>query len=447
MKRVIVTGGAGFVGSHVVDALLRQGCTVMSYDCLLPQVHPASPEWPAYQPVQEGLSLHFGDVRDPRAMAFALADFRPDTVIHLAAHVGVGQSQHEVARYTSGNVTGTANLLQCVLEYNLGVRERAARVAEVEAKQATPEPGQTQEEAQALYLQRIAPMLEDLRAQPSAPIGQVLVAGSMSSYGEGAYRLLDAGLAEREGSLPADWRNGDEEVVRPTAGPWGPCPGHWDAPGMEPMATPEWWPLEPESVYAWTKAQQEALALLVWDTRGRAEGLAIKVARFFNAYGPRQALTNPYTGVGAIFSARVKAGLAPVVFEDGGQLRDFTHVTDVASAVLAILDHGTAGCTYNVGTGIPTSILQVARAICAGEVDDDGKPIEPRVVQVARVGDIRHCYGNVNQLWALGWEPKVQLEDGLVELRQWVHDQPVDLTTDLLERANADLERYGLVRQ
>lgn len=439
MNRVIVTGGAGFIGSHVVDALLRQGCTVMSYDCLLPQVHPTSPNWPDYQPAQDGLSLHFGDVRDPRAMTYALTEFRPDTVIHLAAHVGVGQSQHDVARYTSGNVTGTANLLQCVLEYNLGIRERAVRVAEIVGRQVTPEAGQSQEEADALYLQRIEPMLADLRAQPRAPIEQVLVAGSMSSYGEGAYQL-DAPAHDGAGSVMAD------RYVRPPGG-WTPQPGAWDPPHLSPMPTPEWMPLQPASVYAWTKAQQEELALLVWRTRGAAEGLGIKVARFFNCYGPRQALSNPYTGACAIFSARVKAGLAPVIFEDGGQLRDFTHVADVAGAVLAIVERGAAGETYNVGTGTPTSILQVASAICTGETDAEGAPLVPRVTQVYRVGDVRHCYGDADKLRALGWAPQVALEDGLVELRQWVHEQPIELTLEVLERANADLERYGLVRQ
>lgn len=439
MKKVLVTGGAGFIGSHVVDALLAMGCVVMSYDCLMPQVHPDSPSWPAYQPPRDGLFLHFGDVRDPRAMMFALQDFRPDTVVHLAAMVGVGQSQHDAARYTSANVTGTANLLHLLLEYNSGVRLRREQAAQLLAVVAVPADGQSQEDAQALYLERIAPTVAKLREQPDAPVEQVFVAGSMSSYGEGPYYASDMISAIALGALGVSYGMADDDVhsVDPT---WEPSPAAWNPPGMTPAPAPEWWPMRPASVYAWTKQQQEVLALLLWQTRGAREGLAVKVGRFFNAYGPNQSLTNPYTGVAAIFSARVKAGLQPVIFEDGGQLRDFTHVSDVASAVLAILERGVPGTSYNVGTGTPTSVLQVAQAICAGT------DIQPEVTQVRRVGDVRHCYADASLLRALGWEPSIGVAEGLAGLREWVGQQPEELTLELLDRANADLVKYGLLQ-
>lgn len=428
MQRVFVTGGAGFIGSHVVAALLARGCQVMSYDCLIAQVHPQSPNWPEYQSVVDGLTLHFGDVRSPPAVMYALEEFRPDTVIHLAAMVGVGQSQHEAALYTSANVTGTANLLQRVLDYNAGVRDRAGEVESLLKAQVNPGPDQSPREAQELYLTRIQPVMDALLAKPTTPISQVFVAGSMSSYGEGPY------------DVDEDVTDEDERGrIMAAADDWVPGPGQWNPKQMTPAPTHEWWPMTPASIYAWTKQQQEELAMLLWRTRGQREGLAIKVGRFFNTYGSNQSLTNPYTGAAAIFSARVKAGLAPVVFEDGGQLRDFTHVSDVAAAVLAILDAGEPGQSYNVCTGVPTSILQVATAICAGT------GLVPEVTQVRRVGDIRHCYGDASKLRALGWVPSTNLTDGLVALREWVGAQPVDLTAELLDRANADLLKHGLL--
>ncbi len=441
MKRVLVTGGAGFIGSHVVDALLERGCEVMSLDCLLPQVHPRSPNWPEYQPPRDGLALHFADVRHPREFPLALAEFKPDTVVHLAAMVGVGQSQHDIARYTSANVTGTANVVQCVLEYNRLAREAAAEVDALLAIRATPTGAQTQAEADAQYAERIAPAVEAARARALPPIQQLLVAGSMSSYGEGAYKVENADLVYLHDVLGAGYYVEDcDDAVRVVAS-WRPAPGAWDPPGLRSVPIPEDMALQPASVYAWTKAQQEELALLAWRTRGQREGLDVKVARFFNCYGERQALSNPYTGVGAIFSARVKAGLPPVVYEDGGQLRDFVHVSDVAAAVLAILERGEAGEVYNVATGVPTSIMQVAEAVC------EGTGLHPHVLPVYRVGDVRHCYGDATKLRALGWEPRVDLATGMAALREWVAGQAPELTDELLDRARADLERHGLLVQ
>lgn len=414
MKRVLVTGAAGFLGSYVVDALLERGCHVMAYDCLLPQVHPRAPTWPDYQPDHERLVKWFGDVRQYRnAFLPALEEFRPDTVIHLAAAVGVGQSTYEPAHYTSVNVTGTAAVVDWILRWNReqdGVEAglvELARTDDVEAQD-----GQTQDEAVAAFLESIAPMQVALEEKRRPRIERLFVAGSMSSYGEGAY--------VSSGPVPVELP-----------------PGHPDA---VPAPTPEEHPLRGASVYAWSKGEAERLALML----GRQHGLDVRVARFFNAYGSRQALSNPYTGVAAIFAARLQAGLAPVVYEDGGMTRDFTHASDIASAVLAILDHGNAGEVYNVGTGVPTSVLELACMLALRVAPEGATPIVPIVTGTSRVGDIRHCYADATKLRALGWEPKVALEDGVTELLAWVASQPAE-SQELLDRAHAELEALGLV--
>jgi len=435
MQRVLVTGGAGFIGSYVIDQLLALGCEVMSFDCLLRQVHPNTPNWPEYQADDAHLTKWFGDVRDVvRAVGPALREFKPDTVIHLAAAVGVGQSAHQPGHYTSTNIGGTAWLLDAISHYNresdemLASLEELSRTDDIELQE-----GETMEVAIERVQAELAPARAELSAKSHGRVERVFIAGSMSSYGEGAYEMVDncvpLPLALGDSYSTADY---EFHTVRPT---WRPSPEAWDPPGMKPIPTPEAKPLEPSSIYAWTKEQQESLALL-WSRVN--QGVRVTIGRFFNTYGSRQALSNPYTGVGAIFSARVAAGAPPVVFEDGAQSRDFTHVSDVARAVLTITAFGEDGEVYNVGTGIPTSILEVARLIAAPA------GLEPIVTNVRREGDIRHCYADNSKLRALGWAPKVALADGLAELRAWVEQQPAE-SAELLDRATQDLVKHGLI--
>ena len=360
MRRVLVTGGAGFIGSHLCAALLAMGCDVMSFDALIPQVHPQRPNWPDYQPDHERLMKYCGDVRvGPNVVLHALENFQPDTVIHLAAYVGVGQSATHPAGYTSCNVTGTMALLEYILQYNA----QTDKVHQVQ---------------------------------------QVFVAGSMSSYGEGSI----------------------------------------DYYGDEPTPTGEEHPLTPTSIYAWTKAQAEIGAIML----GKMRGLDVKVGRFFNCYGPHQALTNPYTGVGAIFAARIMAGLPPIIYEDGSQSRDFIHVSDIVSGIIAIVQHGTPFQPYNIGTGTATSVLQLANAIAVEiAVQTDTDPIPPMVTGLVRAGDIRHCYADVSLIKRLGWDPKVKLEDGIRDLISWVKDQPAEQKQELLDRAHNELIKMGLL--
>lgn len=446
MQRVLVTGGAGFIGSHLCDALIARGCEVMAFDCLHPQVHPASPDWPRWRVPgrdgeehpwceQPGLHCWFGDVRDRAALIQALTDFHPDTVIHLAARVGVGQGNDRIADYTSANVTGTAVLMNLIVEYNRAVREReeALRLVDeptevqrqwFEGKDGAPVQ-ETQEEADARFRAWQAETRALIQTYPSQVVERVFVAGSMSSYGEGP--VLCRVSAE-----------GDErKMVRglriPSRMARGEF-GYWQDDAT-PAAIPEDYPLNPASVYAWSKAEQERLALLV----GQIHGIDVRVGRFFNVYGERQALGNPYTGVAAIFAARALAGLPPRVYEDGEQARDFIHVSDLCAGILAIMDRGRRAGVYNIGTGEPRTVGWLAQTIA-----DALEAPEPEITGQYRIGDIRCAYADTAALRSLGWQPKMHIADGIRGLIEWVRQcSPEDRAA--LDRAHNELQASGLL--
>jgi len=372
MKRVLVTGGAGFIGSHVVDALVARGYSVRIFDSLDAQVHGPGLEWPDYLPSDAELVL--GDVRDRAAVSQALEGC--EAVIHLAAAVGVGQSMYEIERYSSVNVVGTATLLEEIVER----RDR---------------------------------------------LEKLIVASSMSVYGEGAYSAGDGrDVFPRARSLEqlqrGQWDTVDEQ---------GEC--------LEPVPTPESKPLHPGSVYAIHKRDQEEMALTV----GRAYGIPTVAFRMFNVYGPRQALSNPYTGVAAIFSARLSNGQSPVVFEDGRQLRDFVDVTEVAQAyVRALESNGADGQTLNVGSGRVISVMEIAKTL-ARVMDVD---VSPFVEGRYREGDIRHCFADISEIRrCLGWEPALDFESGVEPLIEWLSTQQA---ADNTGTAVSELESRGLLR-
>jgi dTDP-L-rhamnose 4-epimerase len=369
--RILVTGGAGFIGSHLVDRLLASGHEVRVLDSLEEQVHPAGP--PDY--LSPEAELVEGDVRDHTAVKHALHGV--DSVVHFAAAVGVGQSMYEIERYTSINAVGAAVVLE-----------------EAIAKKDT--------------------------------LDKVVVASSMSIYGEGLYRCPKEGTyVERAQPRP------DEQLA---ARDWElRCPSCGEH--LESLPTPEDKPLQPNSIYAVNKRDHEEM-FIAW---GRAYRVPVTALRFFNVYGPRQALSNPYTGVGAIFSSRLMNDRAPVVFEDGLQTRDFVHVTDIAAAVEAALEPGRADfLPVNVGAGRPVSIKEVAEVL-AREL---GKDIEPEVRHEFRAGDIRHCTADIARARELlGYEPRVTFEAGMKELVEWLATQDAE---DRVDAAHAALVQRGL---
>lgn len=365
--RVLVTGGAGFIGCHVVKMLLQKGYEVRVLDSLIEQVHRGATRNPALA----GAELIRADVRDLDRVATALEGV--DRVIHLAAEVGVGQSMYAINRYVSVNDGGTATLFQALID---------------------------------------------------RPVARVVVASSMSIYGEGLYR---SAAGERM-----------DDVTRPAQRD----PASWDPTGpdglrLTPMATPEWKRPNLASVYALTKYVQERLTLTVAPAYGM-QGVAL---RLFNVYGPGQALSNPYTGVLAIFASRLQNGQRPMVFEDGEQRRDFVHVEDVARAFLLALEHPDApGQVFNIGSGRDVSILQVADAL-AGAM---GLPeLTAEVMGKARTGDIRHCFADISLARdVLGFQPRRTFEDSLGALAEWVQAQEAE---DRVHDARRELEQRGLV--
>jgi len=365
---ILITGGAGFIGRYVAHACLKRGHKVRVLDSLIEQVHGDRTQADGLDPAVE---VVVGDVRDETAVLRALKGVTK--VVHLAAEVGVGQSMYAIDRYVSVNDYGTAVLFQQLIDN---------------------------------------------------PVKRVVVASSMSVYGEGLYRDVDGRLL-------------DDVVRTPRASedaPWDPV----DAQGrpLIPVPTPEWKSPALASVYALSKYVQERLTLTVAPAYGM-EGVAL---RLWNVYGPGQALSNPYTGVLAIFSSRLHNGQPPMIFEDGQQRRDFVHVEDVAQAFVLALEHEKApGGVFNVGSGQDRTVCEVAELL--GHAMN--RPITPEITGKARIGDIRHCIADIGKIrQELGYVPRRDFQEGLAELAEWVAKQEAK---DLVQEARKELEARGLV--
>ncbi len=365
-EHVLVTGGAGFIGSHLADLLLADGHRVRALDNLTPQVH-GSHERPGY--LAPEVELVIGDMRDPEAVRNALDGV--DCVVHLAARVGVGQSMYELASYVGENTSGTAILLEALL---------------------------------------------------AQPVRKLVVASSMSVYGEGLYHSgeheVEAVPRTREQLERDEWEprgaNGEELV---------------------PVPTPERKRPDLASVYALTKYDQERLCLMY----GAAYGVPVVALRLFNVYGTRQALSNPYTGVLAIFASRLLNGNRPLVFEDGLQRRDFVSVQDAAGAFrLALERDGADGNVVNVGSGRSVTVRELGEQLAATLES----PLEPELTGRYRVGDIRHCFADISLAReTLGYEPRVELADGMRELVAWLEGQ---VAADNVDAMAAELATRGL---
>jgi dTDP-L-rhamnose 4-epimerase len=367
MHKVLITGGAGFIGSHLADELLRRNCHVRVLDCLIPQVHGEG--CPDYLNVD--VELCRGDLRDTATLRRALAGI--DAVYHFAAAVGVGQSMYEIQAYTSINSLGTAVLLEALAAH---------------------------------------------------PVEKLVVASSMSVYGEGLYQGAD-GTSQLVGERSlAQLQNGAWEFIGRDGTP------------LRPIATPETKPPCLSSVYALTKYDQECLCLMV----GRAYHIPTLALRFFNVYGPRQALSNPYTGVLAIFASRYLNNKAPLIFEDGNQKRDFVSVHDVVQACMLCLDAPASDQrVFNIGSGAAYTVRQLAARMGRALGKEH---IVPQITGKYRVGDIRHCFADISRAReCLGYEPRVSLEDGIIELSAWLDGRSA---VDRVERASAELAQRGL---
>ncbi|OGO27516.1 MAG: nucleoside-diphosphate-sugar epimerase [Chloroflexi bacterium RBG_16_54_18] len=380
---VLITGGAGFIGSHLADALLATGHEVRIFDNLEPQVHGKLGESgtrPDY--LDPEAEFVFGDIRDPEGISHALEDI--DVVFHLAALVGIGQSMYEIARYTLGNTYGAAALLQAVV--NAKKRPR-----------------------------------------------KLVVASSMSIYGEGSYVCQAHGTVHPKLRSISQLQRQEWEML---------CPVQGCRQQVSPCPTSEEKPLYPTSIYAINKRDHEEMFMAV----GQAYGIPTVALRYFNTYGTRQALSNPYTGVAAIFSNRLINRKSPVIFEDGWQQRDFVHVSDIAQANLLVMQDPRADFgVFNVGSGRAFSIRQVAQALLEHFEKSnprlDMQTFSPEITQQFRAGDIRHCFSDISRLMSLGYKPRVTFERGVEELFEWVRSQD---STDHFEAARSELKNRGL---
>ncbi len=365
---VLVTGGAGFIGSHLTDELLKRGYRVRIIDNLLPQVHGCVSVKPTYlNPEAEFIKA---DICDSVTLRKALKGVK--AVFHLAAAVGVGQSMYQIKKYTQINNVGTSVLLENLL--HTGVEK-------------------------------------------------LVVASSMSIYGEGLYKGTDDSTHSTAIRTVAQLRKAQ----------WDLCCE--DGTLLEPLPTPESKAPCLASIYALSKYDQERMCLLI----GNAYNIATVALRFFNVYGTRQALSNPYTGVLAIFASRYLNSRPPLIFEDGKQRRDFVHVYDICNACCCALESGTANLSINIGSGENYSISQVARELSKvlGKTD-----IEPSISGKFRIGDIRHCFADITIAQkVLGYKPQITLEKGLTELSIWLENQ---IAHDKLDVANSELVARGL---
>lgn len=371
MSQVLITGGAGFIGSHTADALLRQGHRVRLLDSLDPQIHGDTATFPAY--LHPAIECVRGDVRDARLLADVLTGV--DLIYHFAALTGVGQSMYDIRHYVEVNVVGTAVLLE-----TLAKRRQA--------------------------LQR------------------VVLASSRAVYGEGTHHCPVHGTLYPPVRQRADLEQGRFAVFCPQC-----------ATPLTAVPTAEERPLHPVSVYALTKQQQEDYCRHVAATFG----LPVTILRYFNVYGSRQSLRNPYTGVMSIFYSRLLSGQPIALYEHGRPGRDFVHVADVVQAnVRAATADVPPGTVINVGTGIDHTIVEVAKALaaaCGQEalLEDKGE---------FRVGDIHACYADLSRAQTLlGYRPQVSLSQGIQEFVAWAGGQPV---VDLYEKTVTELKNHGL---
>jgi dTDP-L-rhamnose 4-epimerase len=373
IRHVLVTGGAGYIGSHLVDALVAREYQVTVLDNLDPQVH-RSGTWPSY--ANPKAQYVRGDVRDREV--FQPLVLAADAVVHFGAKVSVGQSMYQIDRYVDVNTRGTALLL-------------------------------------------------DILVNNAHHVEKLLVASSIGVYGEGAYHCATHGLVaptiRDEAQLVArDWEQR--------------CPVCREHVGSLP--TPEDKALYRDNIYSMTKYHQEEMVLLI----GKTYGIPAVAPRFFNVYGPRQSLSNPYAGVAAIWLSRLLNSKPPVVFEDGGQLRDFVSIHDVVDCLMLMIE--TPGADYlpvNVGSGETVTILDIARML--GRILDS--PIEPQITQAGRKFDIRHNTADITRARTLlGFQPKVSLETGFRELVEWAKTTP-DVAVDFFDKALDELKQKGLL--
>ena len=375
-KNVLITGGAGFIGSHLVDTLIEQkGYEVSILDILEEQVHGEINNPPAY--LNKNAKFFRGSVNDYKKLEDLVGE--NDVIFHMAATVGVGQSMYQIKKYVDNNILGLANLL-------------------------------------------------DILVNSEHDIEKVVIASSNTVYGEGKSHCNNCGVIFPQLRSLDQMKRKDWELYCPKCGY-----------KVKPLLTDENSPYNPSSIYAFSKQAQERMSLMI----GNTYGINTTVLRLFLVYGTRQALSNPYTGVCAIFSTRALYGKPPIVFEDGKQSRDFVSVSDVCQALILAMEKIAAnGEVFNVGTGIPITIKEVAEII----TEKINPKLKPIYKQQFRIGDIRHCVADISKIKnKLGYSPILTFKEGIDDLIDWITAQKDDIQKPT-QKAMQELKEKGLLK-
>lgn len=358
MKNILVTGGAGFIGSRLSLELVGKGYVVTVLDNLLQQVHGENPEVdsPLYKSIVGQVRFIKGDVVNTEDWENALVG--QDIIVHLAAETGTGQSMYEIGKHSEVNVSGTAKML-------------------------------------------------DLLVNNQHNIKKVIVASSRAVYGEGKYSHPHLGVV-----FPPS-RKVESMMIREFE------MKHEDGRNLTPVPTDETSKINPISIYGITKYTQEQMVMLSCSSIG----VPAVSLRFQNVYGEGQSLANPYTGILSIFSTQILNGEEINVFEDGKESRDFIHVEDVVSAILMSIENEAAnGEVFNIGTGVSTSVKEVAETLASAY----GKQVPIKISGLFRVGDIRHNFADTSKAQKiLGFNPKITFKEGISKFTSWVSAQSV----------------------
>lgn len=375
MKKVLITGGAGFIGSRLANCLIAKGYEVVVLDNLSPQIHGEDAEnSDLYLSIKDKVRFYKGDVRN-------LEDWKKsidgcDAIIHLAAETGTGQSMYEVDKYVDVNINATSLLM------NFLVNEKHS-------------------------------------------VKKIVVASSRAVYGEGSYKDMKGTVVYPNARLEIDM---DKGIFEPQK----------DGQSLQVIATDEFAPFKPQSVYGITKQVQEQLVLNV----SSSINISAVALRFQNVYGPGQSLKNPYTGILSIFSTLIHNQNPINIFEDGLESRDFVYIDDVVdSIVLSLESENSSGKSYNVGTGVAKNVIEVAEAL----QELYNKKVQTSITGNYRKGDIRHNFADITAIQKdLGFNPKVDFKTGLKRFADWVSSQTIEESQ--YEKSIAEMKAKGIMK-
>ena len=375
MKNVLITGGAGFIGSHLSNKLVDLGYTVTVLDNLSTQIHGRKRDSFSYNSIRNNVNFILGDVRKKSDLRKAIKN--QEIIFHLAAETGTTQSMLEISKYTSVNTLGTANLLEILAKENHCIKK-------------------------------------------------IILASSRSVYGEGKYFCQKDGFIFPEQRNKNDLDNGRFEHVCPICNK-----------NINPEPTDEESKINPLSIYAITKYQQEQLISKIGDILD----LPVVILRYQNVYGPGQSLTNPYTGILSVFSTRILNKNNIEIYEDGNESRDFIFIDDVINANILSLRKEANNQIFNVGSGDMITINDVASSLnelynCSSNILNTGK---------YRLGDIRHNYADITKIRSLlGFQPTVNFKSGITQFVDWVNTQKI--SKDKYQDSVKLLKEKGLIR-